>query len=128
MPPGSSPICARPASPRTWSGNPDIQDHFPEDGGGRQNAFHLLFERQDLEKALVETVGTGGYTDTNAAIAGALLGAVRGRDAIPLRWRRAVLSSRAVTSRSVHHPRPKDYWSDDAMELAEALLVTGVIS
>jgi ADP-ribosylglycohydrolase/fructose-1,6-bisphosphatase/inositol monophosphatase family enzyme len=87
------------------------------------NAFHRLYQRQDLEEALVETVGLGGDTDTNAAIAGALLGACQGRDAIPLRWRRAVLSCRAVTSPGVYHPRPKDYWPDDTMELAEAILV-----
>jgi hypothetical protein len=88
------------------------------------NAFHRLYQRQDLEEALVETVSLGGDTDTNAAIAGALLGACHGRDAIPLRWRRAVLSCRAVAAKGVHHPRPKEYWPDDAMDLAEAL-VTG---
>jgi ADP-ribosylglycohydrolase/fructose-1,6-bisphosphatase/inositol monophosphatase family enzyme len=88
------------------------------------NAFHRLYQRQDLEEALVETVSLGGDTDTNAAIAGALLGACHGREAIPLRWRRAVLSCRAVATRGVHHPRPKEYWPDDAMDLAEAL-VTG---
>jgi ADP-ribosyl-[dinitrogen reductase] hydrolase len=89
------------------------------------NAFHRLFQRQEFEEALVETVGLGGDTDTNAAIAGALLGSWQGRDAIPLRWRQAVLSCRAVSAPGVHHPRPKDYWPDDAMDLAEAVLTAG---
>jgi ADP-ribosylglycohydrolase len=92
------------------------------------NAFHRLYQRQDLEEALVETVGMGGDTDTNAAIAGALLGSCQGRDAIPLRWRRAVLSCRPVAAPTVHHPRPKDYWPDDALDLAEALLVSDSVS
>ncbi|MBS8225744.1 hypothetical protein DYI42_05785 [Vannielia litorea] len=89
------------------------------------NAFHRLAIRQPLEDALIETVGEGGDTDTNAAIAGALLGAAQGRKAVPARWRRAVLSCRAVSEDGVAHPRPKDYWPDDAMDLAEALLVAG---
>lgn len=41
----------------------------------------------DLEEALVVTVmRDGDITDTNAAICGALLGAVWGRNAIPAQW------------------------------------------
>jgi ADP-ribosyl-[dinitrogen reductase] hydrolase len=39
-----------------------------------QNAFYHLAHADTAEEALVETVGAGGDTDTNAAIAGALLG------------------------------------------------------
>lgn len=88
------------------------------------NAFHRLVTAEPFEEALVATVGCGGDTDTNAAICGALLGAAYGRDAIPLRWRRQVLACRAVTGDSVVHPRPPEYWGDDAMELAEGLLCT----
>ena len=52
-----------------------------------QNAFYRLLHADTLEQGIVDTVASGGDTDTNAAIAGALLGAVHGRDAIPLRWR-----------------------------------------
>lgn len=86
------------------------------------NAFHRLWTGQDFASALTATVMQGGDTDTNAAICGALLGAVQGREAIPLRWRQQVLSCRAVAGRGVAHPRPATYWGDDAMELAEALL------
>ncbi len=87
-----------------------------------QNAFHRLLARQSLETALIETVMMGGDTDTNAAICGALLGAAQGREAVPLRWRRQVLGCRAVAIRGVQHPRPATYWTDDALELAEALV------
>ncbi len=39
-----------------------------------------------LEDALVAVVGAGGDTDTNAAVAGAVLGARYGASAIPQRW------------------------------------------
>lgn len=86
------------------------------------NAFHRLWQETPFEQALVETVMSGGDTDTNAAICGALLGAARGRSAIPPRWSGQVLSARAVAGRGVAHPRPAVLWPDDAAELAEALL------
>ncbi len=88
------------------------------------NAFHRLWIQQPLETAVVETVAAGGDTDTNAAICGALLGAIQGIDAVPLRWRRAVLGCRAVEGPSVRHSRAPTYWADDALDLAEALLAT----
>lgn len=86
------------------------------------NAFHRLWREQDFAEALTETVMAGGDTDTNAAIAGALLGAAHGRAAIPAAWRGQVLACRAVRARGVAHPRPAQFWPDDALELAEALL------
>jgi hypothetical protein len=90
-----------------------------------QNAFHHLMKGAPVADALSETVARGGDTDTNAAICGALLGACQGREAIPLQWRNAVLSCRPVAAREIHHPRPQEYWPDDALELAEALLASG---
>lgn len=86
------------------------------------NAFHHLWIGQSVEEALVATVMAAGDTDTNAAICGALLGAAEGRSGIALRWRSSVLSCRAVLAPGVIHPRPTDYWPDDALDLAEALL------
>ena len=43
-----------------------------------QNAFHQALRAPSFEEAVVDTVGRGGDTDTNAAIAGALLGAIHG--------------------------------------------------
>jgi ADP-ribosylglycohydrolase/fructose-1,6-bisphosphatase/inositol monophosphatase family enzyme len=89
-----------------------------------QNAFHELLHAPSLEEGVVATVRRGGDTDTNAAIVGALLGAVHGRDAVPSQWRQMVLSCRAVASRAAR-PRPLVYWPADVYELAERLLVAG---
>lgn len=86
------------------------------------NAFHWLMQAASLEEAVIATVGCGGDTDSNAAVCGALLGALQGRAAVPLQWRNAVLTCRPVSAPGIHHPRPTDYWPDDALELAEALL------
>ena len=40
----------------------------------------------DLEDAVVASVAAGGDTDTNAAVAGAVLGARYGASSIPRRW------------------------------------------
>jgi ADP-ribosylglycohydrolase len=86
-----------------------------------QNAFWCL-QHLELEEALVQTVGRGGDTDTNAAIAGALLGAHHGREKIPPRWILPVLACRPVAESAALRPRPMEYWPDDVLELAEALL------
>ena len=39
-----------------------------------------------FESALIELVRSGGDTDTNGAVAGAVLGARYGSSAIPRRW------------------------------------------
>ncbi|MFM7736353.1 MAG: ADP-ribosylglycohydrolase family protein, partial [Alphaproteobacteria bacterium] len=88
-----------------------------------RNAFHQLLAPRSFEEALVATVSRGGDTDTNGAIAGALLGAVHGRDAIPARWRAAVLSCRPMPETS--RPRPTTFWPVDVLHLAEALLSLG---
>ncbi|MBI3966600.1 MAG: ADP-ribosylglycohydrolase family protein [Chloroflexi bacterium] len=91
-----------------------------------QNAYYQLLRSASLEAALVDTVGRGGDTDTNAAIAGALLGAVHGRDAVPQRWRDLVLTCRPLPALpNATHPRPRRYWPVDLLELAERLLLVG---
>lgn len=87
-----------------------------------QNAFYQLLHAPALEEGVVQTVMCGGDTDTNAAVAGALLGAVYGRAAIPLQWQHMVLSSRPIEElANVRQPRPRDFWPGDALELAELL-------
>jgi len=89
-----------------------------------QNAFYRLLHAETLEEGIVATATEGGDTDTNAAIAGALLGAVHGRDAIPLRWRNPILTCRPLAEApGVRRPRPKPFWPVDALELAERLLL-----
>jgi ADP-ribosylglycohydrolase/fructose-1,6-bisphosphatase/inositol monophosphatase family enzyme len=88
-----------------------------------QNAFAHLAHGDAPEAALIATVGRGGDTDTNAAIAGALLGAAHGRDAFPARWRLPVLACRPHAALGDPQPRPPPYWPDDLPALAEALLL-----
>jgi len=89
-----------------------------------QNAFHELLHAPSLEEGVVATVRRGGDTDTNAAIAGALLGAVQGREAVPAQWRSMVLSCRPLPPRA-QRTRPRAYWPVDVMEIAERLLLAG---
>lgn len=86
------------------------------------NAFHHLASGTPIEDALVQTVGEGGDTDTNATICGALLGAAQGSAAIPARWSMAVLACRPLADSGARRPRPARYWPDDVPLLAEALL------
>jgi ADP-ribosylglycohydrolase/fructose-1,6-bisphosphatase/inositol monophosphatase family enzyme len=89
-----------------------------------RNAFYELLHAPTLEEGVVATVRRGGDTDTNAAIAGALLVATHGREAVPAQWRAMILSCRPhprVTARS----RPMEYWPVDVYELAECLLLAG---
>ncbi len=89
-----------------------------------QNAFYELLHAASLEEGVRRTVRRGGDTDTNAAIAGALLGAVHGREAVPARWRQAILSCRPHPLRA-KRVRGRTYWPIDALELAERLLLAG---
>jgi ADP-ribosyl-[dinitrogen reductase] hydrolase len=90
-----------------------------------QNAFWQLLHAESLEEGVVDTVSRGGDTDTNGAIAGALLGAVHGRRAIPSRWLHALLSCRPLDKSGSKHPQPAEFWPVDALQLAEALLAVG---
>lgn len=82
-----------------------------------QNAFYRLLHAPSFEEGLVATVAAGGDTDTNGCIAGALLGAVHGLDAVPSRWKETALG--CVTDRG------PTYQTHDALALAEALLLRG---
>ncbi|MBI2424599.1 MAG: ADP-ribosylglycohydrolase family protein [Candidatus Hydrogenedentes bacterium] len=91
-----------------------------------QNAIYQLLHAHTLEEGVIDTVHRGGDTDTNAAICGALLGALHGVDAIPLRWRHAVLHCRPEAGNpKAFRPRPEFLWPVDALELAESLLHAG---
>jgi ADP-ribosylglycohydrolase len=89
-----------------------------------QNAFYRLLHSADTERAVIETVGEGGDTDTNGAICGALLGAVYGVDSIPSRWQKVILNCRpAADNPEAVHPRPKCFWPVDVLKLAGRLLL-----
>lgn len=87
-----------------------------------QNAFFELLHARSFEEGLMRTVGRGGDTDTNGAIAGALLGALHGAANIPRRWVRTVLTCRPLKGRA-KNPRPPAFWPVDALHIAERLLV-----
>lgn len=88
-----------------------------------QNALWQLLHAPSLEEGVVDTVMRGGDTDTNAAICGALLGAVHGHGAIPAQWETKILTCRPEKGRpNVLRPRPSIYWPVDALDLAETLL------
>lgn len=89
-----------------------------------QNAFYEVLHARTVEEGLARTILRGGDTDTNAAIAGALLGAVHGREGLPRQWRSMVLSCHPVAG-FAHHPRPMAFWPVDVFELAERLLLAG---
>lgn len=91
------------------------------------NAFYQLLHAPTLEEGIVNTVMQGGDTDTNGAIVGALLGAVYGYDAIPAQWRDRILNCRPEAGAvGVYRPRPPIFWTVDALQLAEELLLAGV--
>lgn len=79
-----------------------------------QNAFHRLLHADTFEDAVIDTVMSGGDTDTNGCIVGALCGAAFGELDIPVQWREAVIACEPR--------RPGFYWNRDARELAVALL------
>ena len=90
-----------------------------------QNALYQLLHAPSLEDGVVDTIMCGGDTDTNAAICGALLGAVCGRDAIPVQWLDSLQNCRPEAGHPrVRHPRPECFWPVDVLELAELLILT----
>ncbi len=81
-----------------------------------QNAFFHL-RHSSFEDSVAQSLEAGA----NAAIAGALLGAAHGREAIPSRWILTVLACRPLAE-AAPRPRPYALWPDDVLEIAEALL------
>ena len=61
-------------------------------------AFWCGMHRPSLEEALIFLAEAGGDTDTNAAVAGALLGAREGEAAIPPRWLEQLGQARGVSA------------------------------
>ena len=68
-------------------------------------AFWELLHAPDFSSALIDVANRGGDADTNAAICGALYGAVAGIGAIDPRWQRAVLEAPGITADRRFHPR-----------------------
>ncbi|MBA3456225.1 MAG: ADP-ribosylglycohydrolase family protein [Deltaproteobacteria bacterium] len=86
--------------------------HVHRTAGFVRVAFRLAFwhcvHTPSWRAALVDIASRGGDADTNAAIAGALLGARDGASAIPAAWVERVLGAKQKGSTSwsdEHHPR-----------------------
>jgi len=82
------------------------------------NALYQLLAAPSFEEGLIDTVRRGGDTDTNGCIAGALLGAVHGAQAVPDRWRAVVSACQT--------DRGPTYQARDWAPLADALLEAGL--
>ncbi len=94
--------------------------------GSEDRLSNALYQLLHLKRrsALVDTVMCGGDTDTNAAIAGALLGAVHGRTSIPDRWVDCILNVvRPTIKVESNVTTPEVFWPVDALEIAEALVL-----
>jgi ADP-ribosyl-[dinitrogen reductase] hydrolase len=90
------------------------------------NAFYQLLHAPNAPSGIVDTIRRGGDSDTNAAIAGALLGAVHGLRSLPLQWLDRTLSCRPSSDLpDIERPRPRPLWPTDALFLSEALLGPG---
>ena len=80
--------------------------HISDTAGFVRVAFRLAFwhllHAPDFKSAVVDAANRGGDADTNAAITGALLGAVFRVDAIPPHWIAQMLRARGLTD---YHPR-----------------------
>lgn len=90
-----------------------------------QNAVYQMLHAPKFKKGVVDTVMYGGDTDTNAAIAGALLGAIHGERAVPRQWKNALMSCRPTAGSMAFHPRPRCFWPQYGLELADRLLQAG---
>ena len=73
-----------------------------------QNALYKLLHAPTPDEGVIATVHCGD-TDTNAAICGALLGAVHGRDAVPQQWAQKIAECRPRVE-NARQPRPAEYW------------------
>jgi ADP-ribosylglycohydrolase len=91
-----------------------------------QNAFYRLLHAPSPAEGIAQTVACGGDSDTNAAIAGALLGAAFGADAFPMQWVDRLLSCRPMRETAgCRRPRPQAFWPVDCLILAERLAWLG---
>lgn len=89
-------------------------------------AVQALHSGDTPEDALVSVVGFGGDTDTNAAIAGALLGSVHGASAWPSRWVDTVLGCQPAKGKpGVKNPLGREFWATDLLVQADRLAGLG---
>ena len=85
----------------TTSSLDDLKLDDPMDMGYTIKAMRValwsMVNGGSLEEGLIEIVARGGDTDTNAAVAGAVMGAIHGAAAIPQRWAENLAEVERVT-------------------------------
>ncbi len=85
-----------------WEQESDLPINGGEDAGYVVHCVEIAFwctmHRPSLEEALIFLAEAGGDTDTNAAVAGALLGARDGETGIPPRWLEQLGTARGVAT------------------------------
>lgn len=87
------------------------------------NALYRMLTASDPAQGIADTVMCGGDTDTNAAICGALLGAIHGRKKIPRQWEDSILSCKPEKGTpGVYRPRPEEFWPINILRQAEELV------
>jgi ADP-ribosylglycohydrolase len=92
---------------------PDNHLHLHRNQDHVRVAFRLayweLLHAPTFEDGLVDVINRGGDSDANGAVAGALLGAFHGEQAIPFEWRQGVMESLGFMGAgrlgSLWHPR-----------------------
>jgi ADP-ribosylglycohydrolase len=88
-----------------------------------QNALWQLLHAPDTQTAISNTILQGGDTDTNAAICGALLGAVHGRKSLPPQWEECINNCKPEKGlKGVYRPRPPEYWPGQALQYVSQLI------
>jgi ADP-ribosyl-[dinitrogen reductase] hydrolase len=63
-----------------------------------QAGLWCLEHPENFEESLVTVIHAGGDTDTNGAVAGAILGAIHGASAIPERWKARIANAGQLVS------------------------------
>jgi len=87
-----------------------------------QNALYHLYNTETIEDALNETIMSGGDTDTNAAICGALMGSFGHQ--IPEKWINIIDNCNPNKDNpSCKHPRPEEYHPNKIKELVAKMLL-----
>lgn len=90
---------------------PDIHLFYPWPTSIRVSyrlALWELFHAPSLEAALLDVANRGGDSDTNAAVAGALLGSIFGEAAVPSPWAECVMGALGPAGGvhwATYHPR-----------------------
>ena len=82
-----------------------------------RNALYHLWNYTNFEDAMKETIFSGGDTDTNACICGALIAMCK---EVPQKWHRIVKS--CEPDKTARHPRPEWLWTskwDELMKIIE---------